>query len=107
MAEGTAADRTEKATPKRREEARKHGQVVLSPEVAPVAVLLAALTVATWGVPEMVARSRVVLRAWLAAVGPVAANDDSVWPLFSQTLHELGTLFAPFFLMVAVVGVGT
>lgn len=107
MAEGGAAERTEKATPKRREEARKHGQVVLSPEVAPVAVLLAALAVASWGAPELVARSRVVLRAWLAAVGPVAANDDSLWPLFSQTLHELGTLFAPFFLMVAVVGVGT
>lgn len=107
MAEGGAADRTEQATPKRREEARKHGQVVLSPEVAPVAVLLAALGVATWGAPEMLARGRVVLRAWLAAVGPVAANDDSVGPLFSQTLHELGTLFAPFFVMVAVVGVGT
>lgn len=107
MAEDGAADKSEAASPKRREEARKHGQVVLSPEVAPVAVMLAALTVASWGAPELVARSRIVLRAWLAAVGPVAANDDSVLPLFSQAAHELGTLFAPFFLMVAVVGVGT
>jgi flagellar biosynthesis protein FlhB len=107
MADDGAGDRTEKATPKRREDARKKGQIVLSPEVSPVAVLLAALAVASWGAPEMVARSRLVLRAWLAAVGPVGSSDDSLWPLFSQTLHELGTLFAPFFLMVSVVGVGT
>ncbi len=107
MAEQGGADRTEQATPKRREEARKHGQVILSPEVAPVAVLLAALVVTTAGAPMLLAQTRVVLRAWLAAVGPIAADDGPTWPLMVIALHELGSVLGPFFIVVAVVGIGT
>ena len=56
-----AGDRTERATPRRRDEARKHGQVALSPEVAPVAVLLAALALGSWGAPVALARGRTAL----------------------------------------------
>lgn len=41
MAEGSFQEKTEKATPRRREEARKHGQVARSREVSAVLVLLA------------------------------------------------------------------
>ena len=51
-------DRTERATPKRREEARKQGQTTLSPEVSPVVVLLAALALMSWGAPHALARGR-------------------------------------------------
>ena len=62
-----AADRTEKPTPKRREKARKEGQVVMSPEVAPVVVILLALGAASWGAPAALACIRDMFRTWIAA----------------------------------------
>jgi flagellar biosynthetic protein FlhB len=108
MAEG-AADRSESPTPKRRDEARRKGQVVLSPEVSPVAVLLTALTVSAYGGPVLLAQSRVLLGAWLAAVGPAGATNDvlsATAPLLGRALLQMGSLLVPFFLAVAVVGVG-
>src|SRR5262245_54975836 len=104
-----AADRSERATPKRREEARKHGQVVLSPEVGPVAVLLVAVALASIGGPRLLAGSRTLLRGWLAAVGPAGAGSDplgAVWPLLGRSVGELGHALGPFILGVAVVGIG-
>ena len=98
-----AADRSERATPKRREEARKRGQVPISSEVSPVAVLLVALVVTTWGAPAMLAQTRLVLRGWLAAAGPAAAHGDAVWPLFAHSLYQLLGPLAPFFFATAVV----
>jgi flagellar biosynthetic protein FlhB len=105
MAEG-AADRTERATPKRREEARRKGQVLLSPEVSPVVVLVTALGVASAGLAQLVERSRVVVRGWLAAVGPSAGSDilAATAPLLGGALHQVGGLLVPFFLLVGVVG---
>jgi flagellar biosynthetic protein FlhB len=105
MADETG-DRTEAATPKRREEARRQGQVVLSPEVAPVAVLATVLLLASMGAPALLHESRIVLRAWLAAVGPTAAHDDSPLPLLVHALRELGSVLAPLLLAIAVVGTG-
>jgi flagellar biosynthetic protein FlhB len=98
-----AAERSERATPKRREEARKRGQVPISSEVSPVAVLLVALVVTTWGAPAMLAQSRLVLRGWLAAAGPTAAHGDAVWPMVAHALYQLLGVLAPFFLATAVV----
>jgi flagellar biosynthetic protein FlhB len=109
MAEG-AADRTERATPRRRSEARRRGQVVRSPEVSPVAELLAALAVVSWGAPLLLERSRTLLGAWLAAAGPLAAEPDGLLsaaaPLAARSFAELGGLLVPFCVSMAVVGGG-
>jgi len=99
------ADRTESATPKRREEARKKGQVLLSPELSPIAVLLMAVSIATVGGPLALSRTRGVLATWLAAVGPTAAHDDPTWPLVSRALQDVLGFLAPFFLATCVAGV--
>jgi flagellar biosynthetic protein FlhB len=101
-----SADRTEEATPKRREEARKHGQVVLSPEIAPVAVMLSALTIGAAGAPLLTARMGEVMRSWLAAVGPLGGSDGGITPLAWRSALDLGGLLAPFFAVVAVAGIG-
>ncbi len=106
MAEDQAADRTEQPTAKRREQAREEGQVAVSPEVAPVAVLLAALAVASWGAPRVVERSRTVLHAWLAAVGPMALREDGAGPPVVRAALALGSLLVPFALAMALVGAG-
>jgi flagellar biosynthetic protein FlhB len=103
MAEDVA-DRTEAPTPRRREDARKHGQVALSPEVSPVAVLFTALALAAMGGPMLLDRSRAMLRAWLAAVGPLAAHDDPAGPLLARTVLDLAAVLVPFLLGCAAVG---
>jgi flagellar biosynthetic protein FlhB len=100
------AERTERATPRRREEARKQGQAILSPEVSPVAVLFVALAFASLGAPRALDESQRMLAGWLAALGPAAAQDGAVWPLLTATLLQMGGLLAPFFLVAALVGAG-
>ena len=48
MAEESFQEKTEQATPKRREDARKKGQVVRSAELSSVAILMMGL-LALWG----------------------------------------------------------
>jgi flagellar biosynthetic protein FlhB len=102
MAEG--GDRTEQATPKRREESRRKGQVAVSTEVSPVLVLLTALTLAHYGAPVALDRCRLVLGRLLAAAGPAAAHDDAVGPFLVNAGMEMGRLLLPFWLATAVVG---
>jgi flagellar biosynthetic protein FlhB len=99
-------ERTERATEKRRGEARRRGQIAVSSEVSPVAVLLAALALAAWGAPLVLDRSRLVLSSWLASVGPAAIHDDAAWPPIAGALLQIGTVLAPFFLTIAAVGAG-
>ncbi len=101
-----ATTRTEPATPKRREDARRHGLVAVSPEVAAVAVLCVVLGVATWGAPLLLDRASALLREWLAAAGPAAAHDDPVGPLAWRSVRALAGVLGPFFLIVAVAGLG-
>jgi flagellar biosynthetic protein FlhB len=56
MAEEQAQERTEAASPRRREEARRKGQVARSREVATVLVLSAGLGSLQWGGPQLVHR---------------------------------------------------
>ena len=44
MPESDGQERTEKATPKKRQQARKKGQVAISKEVSSVLILITALT---------------------------------------------------------------
>ncbi|HZP41929.1 MAG TPA: EscU/YscU/HrcU family type III secretion system export apparatus switch protein [Candidatus Binatia bacterium] len=108
MADG-AADRTERATPKRREEARKHGQVVRSGDLSPIAEILCALLLVSWGGPHLLEQSRTILRDWLQQAGPLAANHEglgAVAPLVGRTLVQTGTLLVPFFFAMALAGGG-
>src|SRR5689334_18423381 len=100
------ADRSEAATPRRREEARRHGQVVVSREIAPVAVLFAATSMATWGGPRLLERCALVFRSWLAGIGPLAARDASGAPALAHALLEVGEIVVPFLLAMGVVATG-
>lgn len=101
-----AAVRTEQATPKRRADARRQGQVVVSSEIAPVAVLLAVIVLATIGAPLLVSHAGAVLREWLAAAGPAATGDAVVAPLAWRGARALGVVLVPFFCCVGLVGAG-
>jgi flagellar biosynthetic protein FlhB len=101
-----AVTRTEPATPTRREAARRDGVVVVSAEIAPVAVLGLVLGIGTWGAPVLVHRTGAMLVDWLAAVGPTAADDAPLGPLAWRTAVSLAGALVPFFVAVALVGMG-
>src|SRR5262245_65571138 len=86
---------TEKPTPKRREKAREEGQVVLSPELSPVAVLTAVLALGGGWTASMFGHGRTMLRGWLARVGPMAAHGDVDWAAIRSACTELGAVVVP------------
>ena len=102
MADATA--RTEPATPARRDDARRQGDVAASPAIAPAAVLCAALGLGSIGAPLLVQRLRGVLVDWLAAAGPTAIADGVVGPLAWRSAVGLAGVLAPFFVLVALTG---
>jgi flagellar biosynthetic protein FlhB len=104
MADPTA--RTEPATPARRDEARRHGDVAASPAIAPAAVACTALGLGVVGAPVLMQRLRAMLVDWLAAAGPTAIADGPVSPLAWRTAHALAGVLAPFFVLVALVAFG-
>jgi flagellar biosynthesis protein FlhB len=63
-----ASDRTEKATPKRREDARKKGQVARRPEVAAIGAFLAALLMLRFSGNDLLHRSAQLFSAAGASV---------------------------------------
>lgn len=104
MAEWTGGERTEQATPRRREEARKQGQVALSPEVSPVLILAAAVALGSLAGPAALGRLRAMLRDSLRTVGDVVAAGASPADLLGPALLEVARVVAPVLLVVGIVG---
>jgi flagellar biosynthetic protein FlhB len=105
MAE-SAAERTEQATPKRLEEARKKGQVPRSVDLSTAAVCIAA-AVAIYSMGRMVAGQFAdYMRAALTLTPGVAMSQDAIWPALTQAgsralLMILPILGATFFAALA------
>lgn len=101
-------EQTEKATPKRREEARGRGQVAKSPDLAGAAVFLAGVFVlhALMG-PTLASGSA----AMQAILWRIHAHEDftaaSVWMLYVRTFGSMGLLLGALFgaALVAAAGV--
>jgi len=103
VAEESFAERTEKATVKRRTEARKKGQVAKSREIPSVAVLLAALSVlyvlSTYMLQEL---SSMMVQSF-QKIGTFSLNPGNFLALEGEVLWSVFSLLAP--VMVGVVAV--
>jgi flagellar biosynthetic protein FlhB len=98
-----AADRTERATPKRRQEARKKGQIARSAEVNTAVVLLATVgALAVFG-PRMLTNLEHVVRDGLVTAGdPDNAARGSVSSVLRDAFVSLARAVAP----IAAVAMG-
>ena len=101
-------ERTEEATPKRREEARKKGQFAKSRTLIPAATLIALAITLRFGGQELMIRMGRCLIGFFAAAGTsrsLAAED------LIELSGDAGLLFAPillpFFGAVVLAGLGT
>jgi flagellar biosynthetic protein FlhB len=101
----SASDRTEKATPRRREEARKEGQVARSMEVASAFAMLGGfLLLLVWGdnVGERLGHD---MKYWIArAANPGSVQESNMMEMFLHTLKVLAYTTGPFLGVMVLVG---
>ncbi|HUV49839.1 MAG TPA: flagellar biosynthesis protein FlhB [Anaerolineae bacterium] len=88
-------ERTERATPKKREKARKQGQVAKSREVASVAVLLACLVFFWFGSSALVEKMMAFTRWSLAQAGEFHVNCDNIQHLSTNLVYKIFAMLFP------------
>lgn len=104
----SGSDKTEKATPRRREEARKEGNVLRSMEINSAFAMLAAFGVLSiWG-PAMWSRLQHDMVLRLQSLGTAGRSDfgiEEAMTLFFDVIKVGATILAPVLLVMVVVGV--
>ena len=105
MSEKTDAEKTEQATPKRREEARKKGQVASSREISSVFVLFSSLMVFFFMGSHMHSKLIEMMRWLFQSCCTIDLNVSSVMSLFMNLLKFFGVIMAPLMLVVLAAGI--
>jgi flagellar biosynthetic protein FlhB len=100
MAEETAGEKTEKATPRRREEARKKGEVAKSREIPAVLVLMTGLLVLYLGGQHLWRQLTVRSAHWFGQAGTFSLNPATVLALNRELITFLLLALAPLLLAV-------
>src|SRR3954454_22109488 len=91
-----AGDKTEKATPKKRSEARKKGQVAKSGDLNGAVVMFAALFALSATAPHLVATLETLLReAFQLIATPDVVDHRGLGPLISEQIGSLALAAAP------------
>jgi len=108
MAEDSGAEKTERASGKRKEEARKSGQVAKSQEVSGAILLLVGMSLligSSGYFARVLGRNTAYLLSQAHALDP--SNSSGVRELLSNNLEVLALALAPLFLGVLIAGVGS
>jgi flagellar biosynthetic protein FlhB len=105
MADETTGDKTEPATPRRRQEAREQGQIARSPDLAAAALLIGILFMLKGFGPSLVASLKLILGQMLAADS--LSNFDPSTGLLNLTraMAIAGVAIAPLFLGILLIAV--
>ncbi|MFB3925561.1 MAG: flagellar biosynthesis protein FlhB [Syntrophales bacterium] len=97
-------ERTEQASPRRKEEARKKGQVAKSQEIASVAILVACLTYFYFGAAGMMHKMMALVSRYLREAGTTVVDKNSVQGLIFGMAYEAFVLVMPLLLIVVAAG---
>ncbi len=101
----SADDKTEDATPERREDAREKGQAVLSRELTSVAILAASCAFAIQMAPRMIQGLEKIFVQSFESVTTRRVDRDSLIEYFGQTWIDAMIYILPMFAVVAVVAI--
>ncbi|HOJ52664.1 MAG TPA: flagellar biosynthesis protein FlhB [Syntrophales bacterium] len=96
-------EKTEQATPKRKEEAREKGQVAKSREVSSAAILIGGLVYLWFGAVPMMEKIMKVMKKDFAAAATVTLSVESVPFIITGLIYDLFSIVLPFFLLAACV----
>ena len=105
MADESSGERTERATGRRRDEARKKGQVAKSREIPSVAVLLAALSILYILSTYLFQRLASFMVQSFQKIGTFSLNPENLLALRGEILWTLFQILSPVFVGVLAVGV--
>ncbi len=106
MSEGKDQERTEQATPKRREDARKKGRVAQSREVPSALVLTAALVVFFFLGSWMFWQISEIMKEIFRNMGTFQFQEVSIYNLFQEVCWELFLVLMPLMFLVVIAGIG-
>jgi flagellar biosynthetic protein FlhB len=107
MAEGYDQERTESATPKRREQAREEGQIVKSRELVSTSLFLGHLLFFWFAGAALFQKTRQVIYEGLSTLGEIGVSEANIVSVFMHYLSRLSDILWPLFLMLFVLGVAT
>lgn len=96
----SAQERTEAPTPRRREEARKGGQIARSNDLTSAVVLLGALLTLDWFGRRLSGNLLIAMRVCLEDHEPNLTDPDQVLPLLLKVFRLLAGMVGPFLLAV-------
>ena len=105
MADESFQERTEQATPKKREEAREKGQVAKSRELASVSVLLTGIFTLFWGSAYFYHNITGILKYYLREAGSHAVTVDAMPNLGMFAMRQFAITLMPLFLTLTVVAI--
>ncbi len=105
MPAGHDQDKTEPATPKKREEARKKGQIANSREVPSVLVLLSALSVFYFSGGWMLNQVAGIMETVFGQAGQLDFDVQNVQSLLWFLFQKVVTVMAPLIAVVAFAGI--
>lgn len=100
MPEPYGGEKTEPATPRRREEVRKKGQVAKSADLNSSIVLLAAMLALYFLVPTLMRMLTDLTRSYLENAATMRIDQDSVSALTIKAILQAGVFFVPFMLII-------
>lgn len=97
-------EKTEQATPKRKEEAREKGQVAKSRELASVAVLGACLIYFYFGASYMISQMMNLMRAYFIKSGQLSINFNNIQSIILDFVYQIFIILLPFLLVAVLAG---
>ncbi|MBW2609911.1 MAG: flagellar biosynthesis protein FlhB [Deltaproteobacteria bacterium] len=103
MADESFQDKTEPATPKRKEESRKKGQVAKSKEISSIAVLSAGVLYLFFNAKDLTLKLGDIMRQTFHAIPQLKLNDHNLPTLLSQALERYFWLILPIMLVLCAV----
>lgn len=107
MAEDSAQQKTEKATPRRREKEREKGRVAKSSELNSAIMILGGITTLYMMGPYLSSHAMDIMRSNLGNAAQIAAMDSSFVKVFSDNLSAFMTLLLPVFAVMVVIAFAT
>jgi flagellar biosynthetic protein FlhB len=102
MASASEQERTESATPRRREKAREEGQVVRSREVVSTSLFLGNLLFFSFAGVSLYRQMVQLTRSALSGLGDMEMSLDGVYALFVGYLNRTAMMLLPLFLTLFV-----
>jgi flagellar biosynthetic protein FlhB len=103
---GDDAERTEAATPRRREKAREEGRTAKSREVVITALFLSNVLFLSWAGPSLYAHMLTLTREAFVTVGDVEFSLAGMQHLYTRYLTHLATMLLPLLLTTFALTLG-